>query len=105
MAITKYEENGKCYWRVYVDIRNSKNKRIRIQKRINSITSKRDARAKKKKLIHELSEKVFQEELKGSTWQEVIDRWELYQNLYPSKKLSKLTVIDYAARLRNWTTP
>jgi len=103
MAISKYEKDGKVLWQAYVGLRSAKNRRIRVQKRVTGIESERLALAEEKKLIKELSERVIKEEAKGSTWGEVVERWVRYQELYPSGNLSKTTLIDYEALLKNWT--
>ncbi len=104
MSITKYEKDGKTLWRVYLDLRGKKDPRVRAQKRINGLSSEREAHATEKKLVRKLSEEVAQQEAKGVKWVELIDRWVRHQELYPTKRLSNTTRIDYEALLRNWTT-
>lgn len=104
MAVTKYEKDGKTYWRVYIDLRSRKNPTVRAQKRINGLTSEREAKAEEKRLVRELSEKISQEESKGISWGELVERWVRYKELYPGKALAKTTLIDAEALLRNWTS-
>lgn len=105
MAIAQYENDGVKLWRVYIDLRSKKNPRVRVQKRINGLKTEKEAIAEDKKLFRELTEKLIKEESKGITWEEVIDRWVRQQELYPTRKLSKSTIMDYEASLRNYTTP
>lgn len=78
---------------------------LRAQKRINGLTSEREARTKEKQLIRELSDRVTMLENKGLTWGEVIARWVRHHELYPSKKYVQTTIVDYESILRNWTQP
>lgn len=103
MAITKYEKDGETFWRVYLNFRSKKDSRVRIQKRVNGISSEREARIKEKNLILEVSGQLIKEESSGLTWLEVIERWVRQQELYPSRRLARSTIMDYEAVLRNWT--
>ncbi|MGK5086516.1 site-specific integrase [Bdellovibrionota bacterium FG-2] len=105
MAVSSYEENGKTYWQVYVDIRSRKDRRIRVQKRINGLTSEKEALAEEKKVLRELSEKLSTMEAQGLKWRDVIDRWGRYQEIYPTKRYARTTIEDYCSLLRNWTGP
>jgi integrase len=105
MAITQYEEDGKQFWQVYVDFRSRKDRRIRVQKRIVGFETEKEAIAEEKRLLRELSEKLVRLESKGLKWRDVIDRWERYQELYPTKKYARTTIEDYVSQLRNWTRP
>ena len=85
MVVSHYEKDGQAYWRVYLDLRSRKNPRIRAQKRINGLTSEREALAEEKKLLRELSGQISKSESQGITWEEVIDRWVRQQELYPTR--------------------
>lgn len=104
MAVSKYEKDGKVFWQAYVDIRSTKNPRVRVQKRVTRIENERQAIAEEKRLIRELSEKLTKEETKGATWGEVVERWVQYRELDPGKQLAKTTLTDAEALLRNWTS-
>lgn len=103
MAISQYEKNGKTLWRVYLDLRGRGTSRARAQRRINGLTSEREAIAAEKKLMRELTEELSKEESAGVKWREVIERWVRQQELYPTKKLAPTTIQDYEAVLRNYT--
>lgn len=105
MSIKEYEENGKKYWQVYVDVRSRKDRRIRVQKRLVGIESQAEAIAEEKRLGRVLTERLVKLESKGLKWRDIIDRWERYQELFPSKRYAKTTVEDYVSLLRNWTMP
>ena len=105
MAVTKYEQNGKELWQVYVDLRSRKDRRIRVQKRIVGFDSEKHALTEEKRLFRELSEKLASLESKGIKWRDVIDRWERHHELYPTKRYARTTIEDYTSLLRNWTTP
>lgn len=104
MAVSKYEQNGQIFWRVYLDLHARGATRARVQKRINGIKSEREAIAIEKRLIRELSEELSQKAAQGSPWSDVIDRWVRQQELYPTKRLAWTTIQDYEAVLRNYTT-
>lgn len=105
MAVSSYEKDGKVLWQVYVDVRGRHNPRVRFQKRITSFTTEREAQTMERQLIRDLAEKTLKEASRGLTWEETIERWLRFQELYPTKRLSRTTLIDYVALLRNWTKP
>jgi integrase len=103
VAITKYEKDGNTFWRVYLDLRSRKNPKVRAQKRLNGLTSEREAKAEEKRLVRELSEEISRQELKGISWGALVERWVRHKELYPGKALAKTTLIDSESLLRNWT--
>lgn len=103
MAINKYERDGKILWQAYVDLRSRKDRKIRAQQRVTGLTSEREAKIEEKRLTRELTERLTRLEAQGAPWGEVVERWIRQQELYPSRKLTKTTLIDYEAMLRNWT--
>ena len=105
MAISSYEKDGKTLWRVYIDIRGRKDSRVRVQKRVNGIANEREARAKEKELLRDLSEQATQLESKGLRWEDVIASWVRQQELFPTRRHASTTIEDYSALLRNWTQP
>ena len=78
---------------------------IRVQRRVNGLETERAALTEEKRLVRELSAKLAKAEYAGLRWKDVIDRWVLHQELYPTKRYAQTTIIDYAAVLRKWTTP
>jgi hypothetical protein len=105
MAISSYKKDDKILWEVYIDIKSRKDRTLRVQKRIKGIESEKLALSEEKKLLKELSSKLVSLETQGIKWNELISRWERYQELYPSKRYAQTTIEDYVSLLRNWTTP
>ncbi len=105
MSVSSYQKNGQTLWQVYVDIKSKRDRRIRVQKRINGLATEKLAVAEEKRLTKELLQKLSELELQGLKWRDVIDRWERYQELYPSKRYAQTTIEDYTSLLRNWTHP
>jgi integrase len=105
VAIKRYEIDGQPFWSVYVNLRSQKTPTIRVQRRVNNISSEKAAIHEEKKLIQLLAKTIVVLESKGATWDEVITKWVRHQQLFPSRKLVKTTLIDYEAMLRNWTKP
>ncbi len=103
MAVVSYEKDGKTYWQVYLDLRGRRGSRARLQKRVNGISSEKEARTLEKRLLRELTEQLSNIESKGLKWSEVIDRWEARQQVFPSKRYAATTIQDHASLLRNWT--
>jgi integrase len=103
MGLTKYEENGKMYWRVYVHVRSRKNRKVRAQKLIVGVASEDEAHKLDKKWYQWACGEVAKRENEGNTWGEVIEAWETWYARYPSARWDEGTVRDYIATLRNWT--
>ncbi len=105
MSVSSYEQNGIVYWRVYLDLRGRKNPGARAQKRISAIATEKEAIAIERQLLRELTEKISFIEGLGPKWDELVERWLRYQELYPTKRYAKNTIIDYASCVRKWTKP
>lgn len=103
MSIKKYEKDGKAFWQVYIDLRSKRDRRLRAQQRVNGLLSEREARSEEKRLTRELTEKLSQLESQGARWSEVIEKWVRQQELYPSKKMARTTLMDAEAVLRTYT--
>lgn len=106
MAISEYEANGENLFRVYVQARGKVNKKIRLQKVLKGIKSLTAARREEKRLIRELTTNVAKLEGLGLLWSEVIHRWEVAgTNGLLGSRVTRLTIKDHSARLRNHTAP
>ena len=103
MSVFSYQQDGKTFWKVYLDFRSRKDRRIRIQKRIKGLASEAEAKSLEKRLIREITEQLAGMDGKGLKWGDVIERWVRYQELYPSKRYARTTIEDYSSLLRNWT--
>lgn len=105
MGVTSYEENGKIFWQAYVHVVSKKNRKIRHQKRVMQLGSKDEAEKIYKREYQYACIRVARRENEGSTWGEVVEKWELYYTFYPTRKLKPGTIRDYVARAYNWTKP
>jgi len=105
MSVTTYKAEGKTLWKVYVNIRSKANPRIRLQKLEKGFATEQAAVRREKVLIRELADQTAKLEAQGLMWDEVINRWEMAQKLFPSRKYVETTIADHAALLRNWTKP
>jgi integrase len=103
MSVTKYEENGNTFWRVYVHVRSRKNRKIRAQKNIVGITSEEEAVRLDKKWYQWACGVIAKRENEGLTWGEVIAAWEAWYYRFPSSRWDEGTVRDYVNILHNWT--
>lgn len=104
MAITEYEKEGKKFYKVYVNIRGSTNKKIRVQRAVFDIQTHSVAQKEEKRLIKEVTEKVMKLEGKGLLWKEVIYRWELAaKNGLLSSPMNYHTALDHVSRLERYT--
>jgi integrase len=103
MGVSSYVKDGKTYWQAYINIVSKKNRKIREQKRINELASEDEAKKLYMKEYQHACIKLARRENEGATWGEVVEKWEHYYTLFPSKKMQPATVRDYVARANNWT--
>lgn len=103
MGITKYEVNGKEYWKIYITLRSKRNRKIRVQKRVTLIESMEEALKLDKKWFQWACEQVAKRESEGFTWGEIVDCWRIWYRKYPSPRWDEGTVRDYIAITNNWT--
>src|ERR1035438_9642802 len=103
MGVRRYEENGKEFWMVYVNLRSKEFPRIREQKRVLGIEEESAAHALDKKISRSLAEKVVKRETEGYTWDELLSKWELAMRTDPFCDLDPMTIQDRLAVLRKWT--
>lgn len=103
MAIFEYEENGQKLFRFYLNLRSERNPRVRLQRRGAGYTSKRDVQDAERRMFLQMSSEVVRLESVGSSWRDIIERWEALQELYPTQKYAITTVRDHVALLKKWT--
>lgn len=103
MSIYEYEENGQKLWRYYLNLRSKRNPRVRIQRRGAGFTSRKQAEDIVKRLNLQMASEVARLESRGLTWEDIIDRWEQFHELYQTEKYALTTVRDHSALVRNWT--
>lgn len=75
MSITKYQEDGQDFWKVYVHMRSSVNSNKRFQKSVFRLKSEAEARREEKKLIRLLSKEVQKFDGLGLSWDDVVHLW------------------------------
>ncbi len=104
MAVRQYEENGKTYWEVYLNIRSKDNPGYRKQRKVRGFESEKTALAEEKRLLREMSEGLAHRKVKGATWEEVVGKWEMAMRSEGSHyPYSWTTIKDYASCLFRWT--
>lgn len=103
MSVRSYIENEKTLWKVYVNLMSKVDPTVRVQKHSLGFKTIEAAEKEEKRLLQTLSAKLNTLEGKGTTWGNVIDKWELAMRTSPIEKYSPITIQDYANALRNWT--
>ncbi len=103
-GIKAFVEDGKVFYRVYVNIRSKKKgSKIREQRLIPKVETFEKALETLIELKSECASLIAKREAAGDTWQELVDRWELHYMYHPSPKFSKQTRYEYLSRIRKWT--
>ncbi len=103
MAIFEYEDDGQKLFRFYLNLRSIKNPRVRLQRRGAGYTSRREVQEAERRMFLQMASEVTRLESVGSTWRDVIERWEALNELYPTQKYAITTVRDHVALLKKWT--
>ena len=102
--VSTYEEGGKTYYQVYVNLRSKKYpSKIREQERITGIGTLKEVMRLRDKCIIDLTKLIAEREAKGYTWGEIVTKWEQYWRTYPSRSFNAATLSDHVARMTNWT--
>lgn len=102
-GVTSYEIEGQTFWQAYVNIVSRKNRKIREQKRVPGLASEEEAEKVYKREYQHACIRLARRENEGATWGEVVEKWQHYYTIFPSKKLKADTIRDYVARANNWT--
>lgn len=101
--IKKYLDlDGEELWEVYVNIR-SQTSSIRVQKRLKGAKTEAQAKKQEVQLTRECERELLLKELKGISWSELLEKYELHQKQDFSSKLSAQTKADYVATIRKHT--
>ncbi len=105
MSITKYYEDGKELWKVYVHVRSSSSRERRIQKTITGLKSEAEARREEKKIIQQISKNVQAQDNLGMLWEDVIHLW--WQDVKQGMifKVSEQSAQGYMSIIHKWTEP
>jgi integrase len=105
MAVREYEENGKKFWMVYVNVRHPSNNGARKQKTVKGFKTETAALQEEKRLLKIIATELATEIENGPTWAEVLETWELAMRKDGTHfPYSQTTITDYASCLRRWTT-
>jgi hypothetical protein len=100
MAIKPYEVKGEIQYHVYVNVRSPVDPSIRIQRRLRSVKTEREAKREELRLIKECERELASLESKGSSWGRVIETWDGYLS---KTSLTDTTKLDYVAALKKHT--
>ena len=103
MAIMKYEEDGQVFWRVYVHVRSSTNKRKRFQKSIFRLKTIAEARREEKKLIRQLSMEVQKYDGLGFCWDDVVHLWWKEVQAGYLGRITERSAEGYLSIINKWT--
>jgi integrase len=104
MAISKYTEDGKEFWKVYVHVRSSADRSRRIQKTSTGLKTEAEARREEKKIIQQISKNVQQRDSLGIVWENVVILWwqDVKQGLI--YKVSETSAQGYMSIVHKWTS-
>ena len=105
MSITKYEENGKSYYKVYVHIRSNVYRGQRFQKAIKGILTLTEAKKEEKKLIRILSMKAERFDGAGLLWSDIIHLWWKEVEAGYLGEITKRSCNEYYSIVNKWTRP
>ena len=107
MAISTYKENGREFYRVYVQARGKEDTSVRLQRKRSKIVSFREAQKLEKILFKEVIERVAKIEGRGLTWRDIVDRWEVKarQGYLGDKYQNNQLIQTYVSRLNKYTQP
>lgn len=101
MTISSYKtQEGKTYWKVYVNLRSRIDPRIRVQREERRIESKGKAERREKELSEICLREVIQKEGSQPTFGEIVNKWEKYRRA--SNEIQEDTIDDYLSAIRLW---
>ena len=106
MSYEKYfdEEDGREYWRIQIHVRSKMNRKIRMQLRKVKIKTEDEAKKLHDASLHSIHREIARRENEGLTWGEVLVKWELWYQRFPSRRWDPGTVRDYISLNRNWAS-
>ncbi len=103
MAIAKYEEDGKVFWKVYVHIRSCTHRDKRFQRRILLLKTEAEARREEKKLIRELSREAQKYDGLGMRWDDIVHLWWKEVEAGYLGKITERSAKGYLSIIMKWT--
>lgn len=86
MALYEYKENEQNLWRFYLNIRSKRNPRIRLQRRGAGYSTQSEADHGERKALIQMTSELARLESVGSTWSDIVERWERFHEMYPSHR-------------------
>ncbi len=104
MSIKKYQDNGKTYYDVSVNVRSKVHNHIRKQKRRKHIESKAKAERIERQLYDEAYTEISQIDGEGFTWEQVVMKWYEYKKHDQIDPIGENTLTDYLSALKKWTS-
>jgi len=103
MSVFSYEEDGQILWRYYLNLRSKKNPRIRFQRLQRGFKTRKEAEKEERFQFVQITSEISRLEAQGCSWESIIDRWQEFQELYPSPRYAVTTIHDHARLARRWT--
>lgn len=104
MSISSYtSQEGKTFWKVYINLRSKIDPRIRVQREERRIESKGKAERREKELNELCLREIIQKEGSQPTFGEIVDKWEKYRR--DSGEIQEDTIDDYLSAIRLWCEP
>ena len=108
MAISTYEQDGKRFFKVYVQAVGRRDKSLRVQKSKFKIESIGEARKIEKALIKSVTEELGKLEGRGLSWEDILYRFEISarQGLLGEKYKNEPWIVrGHMGRLYKYTAP
>jgi integrase len=106
MAIYEYklndQSNEEKLWKVYVNLRSSKNPTLRVQRKQKGFKSKKEAEREELRLSRECERELLEKENKAETWGSLLDKFE-QSLLKGDSSLGITSKQDYVAAARKHT--
>lgn len=101
MSISSYtSQEGKTFWKVYINLRSKIDPRIRVQREERRIESKGKAERREKELNELCLREIIQKEGSQPTLGEIVDKWEKYRR--DTGEIQEDTIDDYLSAIRLW---
>jgi integrase len=104
MSIKSYKsQDGKTYFKVYVNRRSKVDPTIRVQKEERGLDSKGKAERREKDLEDICLREIIMREGSQPTFGEIVDKWEKY--LRSEEHIQEDTIDDYMSAIKLWSQP
>lgn len=103
MAIQKYVEDGKEYFKVYVHVRSKSG--ARVQRYSNKLKTEAEARREERKLLQDASREAQKLDGLGLTWRDITHLW--WQDIKAGHMgmLTERSAEGYLSIINKWTSP